>query len=330
MGKNRSRLVTLALAVVVTLLVSGCSNSGGGQQAKVKFPEKPVTIICPWAAGGGTDAVARGLAKAAESHLGQPITVVNQTGGGGAVGHGAGVSAKNDGYTVTIITFELLSLPPQGLVPFTYKDFDLLMRVNMDPAALTVKADAPWNTVEDFLNAAKANPGGLKVGNSGPGSVWHIAAGLLEQKTGIKLTHVPYDGAAPAVAALVGGHIDAVTVSPAEVAGQVQAGNLKILGVMADQRVPQFPDVKTFKEQGIDVVFGTWRGLAVPKGTPEEIKKILADAFKAGYDEQSFQDFAKKAGLGLAYLPADEFREFLDDQAVRVEEVMKALGMTKK
>lgn len=328
--KRRFLLVTLTLVMVLALLVSGCSSSGGGQPAKVKFPEKPVTIICPWAAGGGTDAVARGLAKAAESHLGQPITVVNQTGGGGATGHGAGVSAKNDGYTATIITFELLSLPPQGLVPFTYKDFDLLMRVNMDPAALTVKADAPWNTVEEFLNAAKEKPGELKVGNSGPGSVWHIAAGLLEQKTGIKLTHVPYDGAAPAVAALVGGHIDAVTVSPAEVAGQVQAGNLKILGVMADERVAQFPDVKTFKEQGIDVVFGTWRGLAVPKGTPDEVKKILADAFKKGYDEQSFQDFAKKAGLGLAYLPADEFRKFLDEQAVRVEEVMKALGMTKK
>lgn len=326
-GKKRIVWVLPSLVMIVAL-VAGCSSSP--QPAETKFPEKPVTIICPWAAGGGTDAVARGLAKAAEAHLGQPITVVNQTGGGGAAGHGAGVSAKNDGYTATIITFELLSLPPQGLVPFTYKDFDLLMRVNMDPSALTVKADAPWNSVQEFLEAAKAEPGELKVGNSGPGSVWHIAAGLLEQKAGVKFTHVPYDGAAPAVAALVGGHIEAVTVSPAEVAGQVQAGNLKILGIMSDERIEQFPDVPTLKEAGLDVVFGTWRGLAVPKGTPAAVKDILGAAFKAGYEEPSFEEFAKKAGLGLAYQPADEFTKFLDEQSVRVAEVMDALGMVKK
>ena len=175
------KLFALMLVCVMLVSLAGC-----GSQTE-KFPTKPVTLIVPWAAGGGTDAVARGLAKAAEGPLGQAITVTNTTGGGGAVGHGAGLNAKNDGYTVTMITFELLSLPPQKLVPFTYKDFDLLMRVNMDSAALTVKADAPYNNVKEFIEYAKANPGKVNVGNSGPASVWHIAAGLLEEKAGIKL-----------------------------------------------------------------------------------------------------------------------------------------------
>ncbi|MBZ4655119.1 MAG: transporter substrate-binding protein [Peptococcaceae bacterium] len=318
----KKKLLALFLVSLLVLTMAGCG-------AAEKFPTKPVTVIVPWAAGGGTDAVARGLAKATEKALGQTITVNNVTGGGGAVGHGAGLNAKNDGYTVTMITFELLSLPPQKLVPFTYKDFDLLMRVNMDSAALTVKADAPYQTLKDFIEYAKANPGKINVGNSGPGSVWHIAAGLLEEKTGIKLNHVPFNGAAPAITDLVGGHIQAVTVSPAEVQSQVKAGQLKMLAVMSPERNPNFPDVPTFKELGYDINFGTWRGLAVPKGTPDNVKKVLADAFKKGYDSQEFQDFAKKAGLGLAYAPADKFKEFLDSLSKDVESVMQKLGLVK-
>ncbi|MEW6623394.1 MAG: tripartite tricarboxylate transporter substrate-binding protein [Bacillota bacterium] len=326
------RLIVIFLVCLMVLSLAGCGQKQEApkeEAKKVEFPTKAITMIVPWAAGGGTDAVARGLGKNAEQFLGQTVTVNNITGGGGAVGHGAGLNAKNDGYTVTMITFELLSLPPQGLTPFTYKDYDLLMRVNMDPAALTVKKDAPYQTVEEFINYAKEHPGQINVGNSGPGSVWHIAAGLLEEKAGIKLTHVPFNGAAPAVTDLVGGHIQAVSVSPAEVQGQVQAGELKILAVMSPERNPNFPDVPTFKELGYDITFGTWRGLAVPKDTDSEVKNILAEAFKKAYDTPDFQDFAKKAGLGLAYANANDFEKFLDESAVNVEAVMKSLGLAK-
>jgi tripartite-type tricarboxylate transporter receptor subunit TctC len=320
---NMKRLFALLLVGLLVISIAGCGDK------TEKFPTKPVTLIVPWAAGGGTDAVARGLAKATEKSLGQTITVNNITGGGGAVGFGAGLNAKNDGYTVTMITFELLSLPPQKLVPFTYKDYDLLMLVNTDPAALTVKADAPYKTVKEFVEFAKANPSKINVGNSGPGSVWQLAAGLLEEKAGIKVNHVPFNGAAPAITDLVGGHIQAVTVSPAEVQSQVKAGQLKMLAVMAPERLPNFPDVPTFKELGYDISFGTWRGLAVPKNTPDNAKKVLADSFKKGYDTPDFQDFAKKAGLGLAYAPADKFKVFLEDTTKNVETVMKNLGLTK-
>lgn len=298
--------------------------------ALAAFPERPVTVICPWSAGGGTDTLLRALSKEAEKHLGQTINVVNQTGGGGAIGHNAIRAARADGYTVGMITFELNSLPPQGLVPFTWKDFDPLMRINSDPAALTVRADAPYSTVRGFMDYAKANPGEVTIGNSGPGSVWHIAAGLAADKTGVTVKHVPFDGAQPAVTALVGNHIKAVAVSVAEVRGQVQASNLKILGVMSSERDKLFPDVPTFKEQGVDVQFYTWRGLALPKGVPADAKAKIANAYKKAFDSKEFKDFAAKASLNLSFQDSVEFTKFLQQNYTDVEAVMKGLGLAKK
>ena len=318
--KRRAMLVGLAAMVTTVFAVP----------AMAAYPDKPVTVICPWTAGGGTDVLLRALSKSAEKYLGQTITVVNQTGGAGAIGHNAIRTARPDGYTIGMITFELNSLPPQGLVPFTWKNFDPLMRINSDPAALTVKADAPYSTVRGFMDYAKSHPGEITIGNSAPGSVWHIAAGLAAEKTGVQVKHVPFDGAQPAVTALVGGHIKAVAVSVAEVRGQVQAGNLKILGVMSADRDKIFPDVPTFKEQGVDVQFYTWRGLGLPKGVPPAIKAKIADAYKKAFDSQEFKDFAAKASLNLAYQDSAEFAKFLDQNYKDVEAVMKNLGLAKK
>ena len=273
-----------------TLLATALVAAAGifAAPAFAAFPEKPVTVICPWTAGGGTDVLLRALSKEAEKFLGQTINVVNQTGGAGAIGHNAIRTARPDGYTVGMITFELNSLPPQGLVPFTWKNFDPLMRINSDPAALTVRADAPYSTVRGFMDYAKAHPGEITIGNSAPGSVWHIAAGLAAEKTGVSVKHVPFDGAQPAVTALVGGHIKAVAVSVAEVRSQAQAKNLKILGVMSSERDKIFPDVPTFKEQGVDVQFYTWRGLALPKGVPAANKAKILDAYKKALDTKEF------------------------------------------
>jgi tripartite-type tricarboxylate transporter receptor subunit TctC len=298
--------------------------------AAAAYPEKPVTVICPWAAGGGTDLLLRALSKEAEKHLGQTINVVNQTGGGGAIGHNAIRAARPDGYTVGMITFELNSLPPQGLVPFTWKDFDPLLRINADPAALTVSKDAPYSTVPSFVEYAKAHPGEVTIGNSAPGSVWHIAAGLVAEKAGINVKHVPFEGAQPAVTQLVGNHITAVSVSVAEVRAQVQAGNLKILGVMAADRDPIFPDVPTFKQQGIDVEFATWRGLALPKGVPANIKTKINESYTKALDSKEFRDFAAKAGLNLAYQNTADFTKFLGQNYTEVEAIMKSLGLAKK
>jgi len=321
MRRNAIFIGLICLIFSVVLMV--CTDQ------RTDFPEKKITLICPWSAGGGTDTILRGLVKQTETFLGQNITVINKTGGGGAIGHGAGTTARPDGYTVTMVTFEIISLPPQGLVPFTYKDYSLLMRVNMDPAAITVPADAPYNTLAEFVAYAKKHPGAIKVGHSGPASVWEISGSIFAEKAGIDLTFVPHDGAAPAVTALVGKHIQAVSVSPAEVLGQVEAGNLKMLAIMNDERLDDFPTVPTMKESGYDVSIGTWRGLAVPKKTPEDIQVVLHDAFKKGMDSAKFRTFAANSGLGLAYLNGEDWAKELSVSSVEVANIMKKLGLAK-
>ena len=315
-----------------TMLATAVALAAGlfAAPAFAAFPDKPVNVICPWTAGGGTDVLLRALSKEAEKFLGQTINVVNQTGGAGAIGHNAIRAARPDGYTIGMITFELNSLPPQGLVPFTWKDFDPVMLINTDAAALTVRADAPYSTVRGFMDHARANPGEITIGNSAPGSVWHIAAGLAAEKTGVNVKHVPFNGAQPAVTALVGGHIKAVAVSVAEVRSQVQAGNLKILGVMSAERDKIFPNVPTFKEQGVDVQFATWRGLAFPKGVPAANRAKVADAYKKAFETKEFKDFAANAALTLNYQDGAEFTKFLDQNYKDVAAVMKGLGLSKK
>jgi len=194
--KRWSKII-IALVIGISLLVPAFGQA---------YPRKAITVICPWAPGGGTDTILRALCQEVEKGIGQTLTVTNNTGGGGAVGHSAIMQAAPDGYTLGMITFELNSLPPQKLIPFDYTAYDPLMRINADCAALTVKADAPWKDLKEFIQYAKDNPGKITIGNSGPGSVWHIAAGLMAEKTGVNVVNVPFDGAAPAVTALVGGH----------------------------------------------------------------------------------------------------------------------------
>lgn len=322
-------MITFRKPLIAVMAVCIATVGMISQAHSASFPKKNVSVIVPMAAGGGTDTLMRGLAINTEPFLGKNITIVNRPGGSGAIGHAAGLNTRADGHTVTMMIFEILSLAPQKLVPFTYKDFDLLMRVNMDPAAITVPADAPYNTIQEFVAYAKANPGKIKVGNAGPASVWHLAAGVFAEKAGIELTYVPFNGGAPAVTSLVGNHIDAVSVSTAEVQAQVQAGMLKILGVMSNERLTSFPEVATMKESGIDVAFGTWRGLGVPKGTPENAKKVLREAFKQGMDTVAFKKFAADAGLGLAYLNSADWEKELAVDSESVSNTMTKLGLAK-
>ena len=332
---KKSLALGLAVFTGITMLLAGC---GGEKKAadnktaakKVDYPTKNISMICPWGAGGGTDAILRALCKATEKDLGKTITVSNVTGGGGATGHAAIMKAKPDGYTIGMITFELNSMPPQKLVPFSYKDFDPVIRVNTDAAALTVNKSAPYNTLKEFIEYAKAHPNEISIGNSAPGSVWHIAAGLMAQKSGIQVKHVPFEGAAPAVTALVGNHIQAVSVSVAEVRAQVDAGQLKILGIMDDKRDALYPNVPTFKEQGVDVVFGTWRGIGLPKGVQPEVKAKIVDSFTKAMKDKDFVEFAKKMGLTLSYQSPDQFSKFLAENYDLVDKTMDSIGLKKK
>ena len=285
------------------------------------YPNRPIELIVPAGAGGGTDVLARAFAEAAKKHLPQPFTVVNRPGASGMIGHGEMINAKPDGYKLAMVFAEIVIVPHLGLTKLSYEDFIPIARLNADPAAITVRADAPWATIEEFLAASRAKPGEIKMGNSGPGSIWHLAHAALEDKVGVKYNPIPFSGAAPAVLALMGGHVDAVAVSPGEVATHVAGGKLKTLAVMADRRLKGFDNVPTLKERGIDLSIGTWRGLGAPKGTPADVVAVLVEATRKSADEAVIKDTLDRLSMGQSYADAETFRAGMK----RDNELFKAL-----
>lgn len=275
------------------------------------FPEKEVQIIIPWAAGGATDLIFRALAAATEKHLGKAVVVVNKPGGAGAVGYTEGMKAAPDGYTLTSAVTPLTILPHQIQTAFTYKDFDPIINVVKDPSMFLVKSDAPWKSLKEFLDYAKANPGMITVGNSGAGGGVHLVALAFEKAVGVKFNHIPFSGGGPSVTALLGGHVNAVSVSPPEGVSQIQAGKLRIIALFSEKRFAMFPDTATVKEQGVDFVMGMWRGLVAPKGTPPDVIKKLHTAFKTGMEEAVFKKNAADMSIELSYLGPEDFGKLI-------------------
>ena len=298
----------------LTLATSLALASFAAQAAD--YPTKPVELIASAAAGGGTDNMARAFTEAARKHFPQPIVVVNRPGAASSIGFTEVANAKPDGYKLGIITVNLAILPALNLTKVTVEDYIYIARLNNDPSAITVRADAPWKTIEEFLAEARKNPGKLQVGNAGIGDAWHVAALALEEKTKTSFNHVPYQGGNPAVLSLLGGHVDAVTVSPGEVAQHVAAGKLRMLAVMSDQRMPGvFAQTPTFKERGIDLTVGAWRGLVAPKGTPDAVVKTLKEMARKAGNEASFRETLEKTNLGWSYGEGDMFlKQILGDR----------------
>lgn len=331
--KKFKKVFGIAAIIGLILVLAACGGGGDDSTAtsgdsEVDYPTKSLTMIVPTSAGGGTDAVARALVSEAEEFLGESIGVVNKPGGSGSVGMTEGANAAADGYTITMVIAELAMVDHMGVAPLTPDQMKAVALINMDPAALTVPVDAPYDTLDEFIAYAKENPGELKVGNAGTGSIWHVAAESLAKEAEIELNHVPFEGAAPAVTALAGGHVDAVTVSPAEVKSQLDAGNVKILGVMADKRSDIVPDVPTFREAGLESdTVATWRGITVPKDTPDEIVAILEDAFMQAAEQEEFKKIMENNGLGIELANSEEFAEHMNQNYEYFGEMFSELGL---
>ncbi len=280
------------------------------------FPTKEVQIIIPWAAGGATDLIFRALAGTTGKNLGKAVVVVNRPGGAGAVGYTECMRSQPDGYTLVSAITPLTILPHQVTTAFTYKSFAPVINVVRDPGMFLVRSDAPWKSLREFLDYAKKNPGMITVGNSGAGGGVHLIALAFQQAARVKFNHIPFSGGGPSVTALLGGHINAVTVSPPEGIEHVKAGKLKIIALFQDKRFELFPDVPTVKEQGIDFVMGQWRGLAAPMGTPADVIKRLHDAFRKGMDDPVFKKNAKDMVVNLSYLGPEDFGNLMarDDE----------------
>jgi tripartite-type tricarboxylate transporter receptor subunit TctC len=298
------RKVIIGLFVTLILVVSVPLHAA-------EFPTKEVQIIIPWAAGGATDLIFRALAATTGKYLGKAVVVINRPGGGGAVGYTEGAQARPDGYILTSAVTPLTILPHQVTTAFTYKSFDPIINVVSDPSMFLVRADAPWKSLKEFLDYAKKHPDMITVGNSGAGGGVHLVALAFEKAAGVKFNHIPFSGGGPSVTAILGAHINAVSVSPPEGIEHVKAGKLKIIALFSEKRFEFFPDVPTVKEQGIDFVMGMWRGLAAPKGTPPDAIKKLHDAFKQGMDDPVFKKNAKDMVVNLSYLGPEAFGKLM-------------------
>ncbi|WP_125142048.1 tripartite tricarboxylate transporter substrate binding protein [Clostridium transplantifaecale] len=337
--KNVFLGLTLALCTAVPVL-SGCadknsSNKEAPQAETEKQGEdfsliftKPIEIICPWAEGGSADANARTIGQVVGEKTGQTVTVFNRTGRGGAAGFEEQMNAEPDGYTLGIITAELNTLPPQGVVDFSQQDFYPVIRMNTLPACVAVAADAPYTSLEELISYAAEHPGSLRTGNVGEGSIWHICAAKLERQADISLQHLSYDGASSAAEALVNGELDMVTLETSVMHAFAETGQVRILAVMAEERLSSFPAYPTCKELGYPVVSGSFQGIVCPMDVPQKTKDALERLFTEAYQSQAYQTFCNSYGLEKSFLNAAQFRTFLEEDLESVTKILKDLELT--
>ncbi|NPV71448.1 MAG: tripartite tricarboxylate transporter substrate binding protein [Firmicutes bacterium] len=323
MPPKRSALLILVLALVVGLVLPGCSSGK-------KFPAKQIDMIIPWPAGGASDLAARLIAKHAEKELGVAISPTNVAGSNGAMGWAQAAKAKNDGYTVCLATFDILTNQAMGTSPVKYDDFEYLMQFTAQPFGVMVHGDSQFKTLQDLVESAKSNPEKVKIGTTPLGGVFHQAVALLEKASGAKFSVVPFKGSPDLNAALLGKHIDAQmnTISLAD--QHIKSGTIRLLAVTTDSRMPDYPNAPTLKELGYDVVYESWRAIAVPKGISADVKKVLEDAFVKAYKNPEFLESAKKSKFDPFFRDAAEFKKFVDNLYPRVVQVVKDLNLTGK
>ena len=303
--------------------------------AQSSYPDRPIQLIVPWGAGGGTDAVGRMFASILQEDLGVPVNVVNRTGGSGVVGHSAIANAEPDGYTLGVMTIEIGMMHWQGLTDLTSEDYDILAMVNADPGGVMVSADAGYATTADLLAAIKAEPAGtFKSSGTGQGGIWHLGVigwMLSEGLPADQITFVPSEGAAGGLTDMVAGGVDIVTASLVEGRSLIDAGRVTPLASMSAERQGLFPDVPTLAEStGSDWTIAAWRTIVAPDGLPEDVKARLAEAVEAAYNSEAYQSFAAERGFGLVWAGPDEATRIVAEADASLGAVMKEAGLAKE
>lgn len=299
--------------------------------AGAQFPDHPVTMVVPFPPGGVADTVARPVAEAMSRDLKQPVVIENKAGAGGAIGMAHVAKAKPDGYTVLMSLSSYTVLPEadkvMGRTPqYQLADLRPVARFTADPTVLAVRAESPWKTYAEFVAAARAAPGKLTFGSSGNYGTMHMPMAMLELQQGVKLTHVPYTGAGPAIVGLLGGQVDAIATGPATIVQHVKAGKVRVLAHWGEARLASLPDVPTLKELGVPIDYAQWSGLFVPAGTPEPVVVRLREAAKAAANDERVRQVMTTAGSPILYLDAPEFQRYVDADAAKMAEIVKKVG----
>lgn len=322
----RVRVVLLALCLASGIAVAACGQAS-------TWPSRPLTMVVPWVAGGGTDAVARVIATAIERDLGQPVNVVNRTGGSGVVGHQAIAGAAPDGYTLGLITVEIAMMHHQGLTDLTPEAFTPLGLVNFDATGIQVRADAPWRTLGDLLDAVRREPGRHKASGTAQGGIWHVSLyGLLDEQKipPASIPWVPSNGSAPALLDLVAGGVDIVSASLPESRSLIDAGRVRSLAILDDERSALYPDVPTgIEAAGTAWQMGVWRGIAAPRNLPADIQARLEASVKAAYDSEEYREFMTSRGFGMRWAGPSEFASFMAESDRQMGVAMKQVGLAR-
>lgn len=295
------------------------------------YPDHPITMVVPFPPGGVADTVGRPLADALSRELGQPVVIENKAGAGGAIGMGIVAKAKPDGYTILMSLSSLTVLPEAdrvlGRAPqFQVADLKPIARITADPTVLAVRADSPWKTYQDFIADAKAHPGKFNYGSSGNYGTMHMPMEMLSQAAGVKLTHVPYTGAGPAIVGLLGGQVDVLATGPATIVQHVKGGKVRVLAHWGQARLVTLPDVHSLKELGTDVEYAQWSGVFVPAATPEPIVQRLRAAARAAANDPRLKETLLTAGSPVQYLDAPEFQQYVDADASKMATIVKRVG----
>jgi len=310
------------------ILFFGVTAESPGQE---KYPDRPITIVAPFPPGGVADLTARPIAAALEKVMKNPVVVVNKTGAAGAVGMSFVANSKPDGYNL------LMALSSISIIPEADKLFDRkpaytmdqlipIALISADPTIFVVNASRPWKNLKEFVDDAKKRPGDISYSSSGVYGTLHMAMEMLTHGAGINLKHVPYDGAGPALTALLGGHVDTLASGPAVVIPQIKAGKIRPLAGWGAKRVAALPDVATFKELGYDIEFYIWAGLFAPRGTSPAVMKTIRESVKRAVDTAEFKTAMDKLQTPIAYLDAPEFQKFWDKDAKMLADAIKRIG----
>jgi tripartite-type tricarboxylate transporter receptor subunit TctC len=293
-----------------------------------QFPNRPVTLIVPWPAGGGTDIGMRALAAATEKHLGQSIVIENRPGAGGTIGPAnMAANAKPDGYTISQLPITVFRMPFIQKTSFDpAKDFTYIIHLTGYTFGVVVKADAPWKTFQELLDDAKANPGKINYGTPGAGTSLHITMEQIAKQKGIKWTQVPFKGQADSMNALLGGHIH-VQADSTGWAGAVNGGQARLLVTWGTARTKNWPNVPTLKETGVDMISNSPFGIGGPKGMDPAVVKVLHDAFKKGMEEPIYRDAMAKLDQEDYYFGTADYEKYATQQIKEQKELVEALGL---
>jgi tripartite-type tricarboxylate transporter receptor subunit TctC len=313
------RLVFTAFFLIINLSVLVSL----GQREDAGFPESGLTIIVPYAEGGGTDTTSRAIAKALEKILNRPVRVENRLGGSGAVGLIAGAAAVPDGYTLTMTTREIVSLPALGLAQISREDFSLLGLINKEAAVLVVASGSPWRSLDELFAYAASEPGKLRFASAAKPHFYILE---LENRLGVQFNKIPYNGAAKAIPAVADGQADFTLANPGELKDWLDTGEVRALGIMDEFRSSSMPDVPTFRELGIDITSYTWRGLAAPVDTPPEVLSILEKAVEKACGDPEFIAEMERAQYSLHYMNAYDFKEFLIHDEMTIREILRRIS----